>query len=220
MFIIFSIIVIIIMLFIFYRGADVPTGVVISEIERNDKFTVDKVIFKGEDGKEIYALFFKPKKEEFDVVIVLPGAEGTKESRRKYADILLEMGIGSFILDQRGIGETGGEINNFQKDFESYLNGGEVFQYLMAEDVISAASYLNNLREVDEIGVLGESMGGGNAMIAAGLDKRIKIAVIISSAGYDIGFGEVRANEFIAYINPNSYIGRISPRRLLMLHSN
>ncbi|MEK6844169.1 MAG: acetylxylan esterase [Nanoarchaeota archaeon] len=195
------------------------TGNVIGEIEKNESYIVSKVVFDGDDGKKIYGLFFEPLKKKFDVVIVLPAAAGTKESRRFYGEILAEMGYGSLILDQRGIGETDGQVNSFKEDFEAFLGKRDVHQFLMARDAVKAVDFLQDFKNVDEIGVLGESMGGRNAIISGGLDDRIKIALIISSAGYRGGFGNKEADEFLAYINPNSYINQIVPRRLLMLHS-
>ena len=67
------------------------TGNVVNEGDYN----IEKVVFKGVDGKEIYGLFYGPLKEEFDSVVVLPGAEGTKESRKYYAEILIDAGYGA-----------------------------------------------------------------------------------------------------------------------------
>ncbi len=188
-------------------------------IEQNSSFEVYKIIFKGDDGKEIYALLFAPHQKKFDLVIVLPGAGGTKESRRTYAEIIGMMGYGSLILDQRGIGETNGPMNSLQEDFQVFLSGGDPHQFLMARDVVSAVDVLKKIKQVRDIAVLGESMGGRNALIAAGLDPRIKAAIIISAAGYSGSTGNVEGDKFLAYINPNSYIGKVSPRRVLMLHA-
>lgn len=195
------------------------SGKVVEVIE-GENFSISKIIFYGEDGKEIYALFYRPNRDNFDVVIVLPAGAGTKESRGFYGEMLAEIGYGALILDQRGIGETDGNIPSLEEDFyQNFINGKESFQILTAKDVVKAIDYLNSLKEVNEVGVLGESMGGRNAIIAAGLDNRIKTAIIISSAGYSASFSDARLNEFFSYINPDSYVIRIGPRRILMLHS-
>ena len=209
---------VVILLFLFSNTKE-DIGNVGELIERNESFNVYKSVFKGDDGKEIYALLFAPLKESFDVIVVLPAAGGTKESRRFYGEILAEIGYGAFILDQRGLGETNGNFPSFQEEFNSFLNGKSVFQFLMAKDAVSAINLLENFKGIERFGVLGESMGGRNAIIAAGLDNRIKTAIIISSAGYKGGLGSKEGDEFLAYINPDNYVGKISPRRLLMLHS-
>ncbi len=217
--IIFSLLLIILIFLFFVFSNKEITGKVIEEvIEKNSSFLVSKIVFNGDDGKEIYGLFFKPLKDKFDVIVVLPAAAGTKESRRFYGEILAKGGYGALILDQRGIGETDGNVPSLQEDFQNFVEGKESFQILTAKDVVRAVDFLESFREVDEAGVLGESMGGRNAMIAAGLDERIKIAVVVSSAGYFTSVNDVRANEFLSYINPNSYIVKIKGR-LLMLHS-
>ncbi len=188
-------------------------------IESNEQYTLSKVVFKGEDGKNVYALFFAPNKQAFDVVIVLPAAGGTKESRKWYGNLLGGAGYGSLIIDQRGVGETGGYVNSLQQDFASFQRKERVHQMLMATDVSNAADYLKKSGRVKNLAVLGESMGGRNAVIAAALDSRLKTAIIISSAGYSRNTGSPEGDQFLEFINPNSYISKISPRRLLMLHA-
>lgn len=196
-------------------------------LEKDSNYSTEKLVFNSK-GKEIYSLLFIPSREKealekFPVVIVLPGAEGTKESRKNYGEIFSEIGYATLILDQRGIGETGGEVNSMQQDFDEFASGNKdkISQYTMAQDVLSAASALSQIKEINKkkIVVLGESMGGRFAIISAALDKRIKAAIIISSAGYNFRAGNKLQDDFISYINPNSYISRISPRQLLMLHS-
>lgn len=188
-------------------------------IEKNKSFSVSKVVFKGDDGKDIYGLFYAPYKDSFDVVIVLPAGGGTKESRRFYNEMLADWGYGSFIFDQRGIGETDGYINSLQDDFQAFFRKERVDQFLMAEDVVNAVDEVEKAGNIGKIAVIGESMGGRNAIIAGALDKRILGVIAISSGGYRADAGSAEGNEFLSYINPNSYAGKISPRRLLMLHA-
>lgn len=188
-------------------------------IEKNENFSVSKVVFKGAEGKDIYGLFFIPNKKEYNVVIVLPAAEGTKESRRFYAELFLEMGYGALILDQRGIGETDGEMLSFADDLYAFTKREGTNQILMALDAVKAAGFLKNVKDVKNIAVLGESMGGRTAIIATALNETIKGAIIISSAGLFGSLGNDVADQYLSFINPNSYIGKISPRRILMLHS-
>jgi len=188
-------------------------------IEENENFSVSKVVFKGAEDKDIYGLFFIPNKEEYNVIIVLPGAEGSKESRRFYAEMLLEMGYGALILDQRGIGETDGEMLSFADDLYAFTKREGTNQILMALDTVKAAGFLKNVRGVKNIAVLGESMGGRTAIIATALNETIKGTIVISSAGLFGSLGNDVADQYLSFINPNSYIGKISPRRILMLHS-
>jgi len=181
-------------------------------------YGMENVSFRASDGKEIHGLFYLPGKENFNVVIVLPGGGGTKESRGFYGEILAREGYGALILDQRGIGETGGTLRSFADDYYAYVGGQEVEQILMAKDVSSAVNFLEGDERVLGVGVLGESMGGRYGIIATGADKRIRGMITISSAGFN-GKGDSFTQKYLEIINPNSYIGTISPRRLLMLHA-
>ena len=222
-FVFFVVVLLVVVFFAFSRNKSIG-GLAASDVgdfKEDKKFDISKVVFKSEDGKDVYALFFKPsqpKGEKFNVVIVLPGAEGTKESRSYYGEMLAWMGYGAFILDQRGIGETGGVVAGLQEDFQKFLKGKEGDQFLMVKDVLSGVDFLDGIAEVDEISVLGESMGARYGIIAAALDERIKAVIVISSAGFLESLGSDMVDNYLAYINPNTYIGMISPRRILMLH--
>jgi dienelactone hydrolase len=191
-------------------------------LETNSSYSEEKVIFSSH-GKDIYGLLIVPKqKVNVPAIIVLPAAAGTKESREWYGQMFLEMGYATLILDQRGIGETDGQIVDLQKDYEAYRKNEAVFQNLFIEDVINAVNVLLKIKGIDKdrIAVLGESMGGRYAIIAAAEDKRLKASFIISSSGFRVTEVDYYFNQFVASINPNEYISKISPRRVVMFHSD
>lgn len=191
-------------------------------LEKNSSYTKERVIFDS-NGKNIYGLLIIPNsKTKTPAVIVLPAAAATKESREWYGKKFMEMGYSTIILDQRGIGETSGHVPGITEDYDLFLNGKWVFQELFVEDVIKAVDVLSKIKEIDSkrIVVIGESMGGRYAIIAAARDKRLKAAFIISSSGYRGDYGDEDFNSFIASINPNEFIGKITPRKVIMFHSD
>lgn len=211
-------IIIAVILFVFFYTKD-NKNIVGKVVEENENFSVSKVIFKGAEGKDIYGLFFIPNKKEYDAVIILPGAEGSKESRRFYGEMLIEMGYGALILDQRGIGETGGELLSFADDLYAFSKREGTNQAFMALDAVKAVGFLKEIKGVRDVAILGESMGGRTAIIATALNETIKGVIVISSAGLFGSLGNDVADQYLSFINPNTYIGKISPRRILMLHS-
>ncbi len=98
-----------------------------------------------------------------------PGWLGLRDAKlyQPYHDGLLAAGFGVFTLDYRGFGDSEG-------------NGTFLDPRLQVEDIRSAVTYLETRSEIDSrrIGVFGSGgTGGGNAVMAAGLDGRIRAVV-------------------------------------------
>jgi hypothetical protein len=98
-------------------------------------------------------------------VIVLGGVSGFSEREIEYAGLLARHGYGALLLNLRGQGDSEGD---------AVLWGwwGEV-------DVVAGVEYLANRPDVDaeRIGVLGMSVGGEQAISAAGIDHRLRAVV-------------------------------------------
>jgi len=62
-------------------------------------------------------------------------------------------------------------------------------------------------------------MGGRYAIITAAIDKRLKGAVIISSSGFHVKNENLSYTPYLLSIDPDSYISKISPNYIFMLHS-
>lgn len=191
-------------------------------LENNNSFIKERLIF-DDGGKNIYGLLVIPNSDKkVPAVIVLLAAAGTKESRAWYGNMFLDMGYATLILDQRGIGETDGYVPSIPQDYDSFRDTGTSFQSLFVTDVRKSVDVLLQIKEIDSkrIVVLGESMGGRYAIIAAAKDKRLKAAFVVSSAGYRGSYGDADFDRFIASINPNEYISKIAPRKVVMFHSD
>lgn len=82
---------------------------------------------------------------------------------------LAASGIASLRFDARGCGESG-------------TRGRTHPAWEWIEDIFSAVSWAETLPEIaaDRIGVVGMSMGGGAAVIAAALDRRLKAIVALA----------------------------------------
>src|SRR3990172_1208514 len=102
-------------------------------------------------------------------VVQGPGWLGLRDAKlyQPYHDALLAAGIAVLVFDYRGFGDSEGDA--------AYLDPrGQV------EDYRSAATYLETRADIDSarIGAFGSgATGGGNAIMAAGLDPRFKAIV-------------------------------------------
>jgi dipeptidyl aminopeptidase/acylaminoacyl peptidase len=128
------------------------------------------VIFYSE-GQQIAGLWRIPDDGAgpFRAIVQGPGWLGLKDAKLyvRYHEALTEAGFGVLIFDYRGFGESGGDTG--------YLSPAWQLQ-----DLVNAVTYLTTRSDVvaDAIGVFGSGgTGGGNAVLLAAADARIKAAV-------------------------------------------
>ncbi|GFG51500.1 peptidase S15 [Mycolicibacterium agri] len=105
----------------------------------------------------------------FRAIVQGPGWLGLKDSKLyvRYHEALTEAGFGVLIFDYRGFGDSEGDR-------------GMISPAWQLQDLINAVTYLTTRDDVvaDAIGVFGSGgTGGGNAVLLAAADPRIKAAV-------------------------------------------
>ncbi len=197
------------------------------EIILNDTtdFTLSKIIYESK-GERIYALLRVPKTgSKVPAMVMLPGALVTKEGQQRIAEFFQKNGFATLALDERGNGgETQGGITGMEAEYISYMNGAEPVSHLMVFDALRAFDILCEQDKIDKtkIGFYGESMGGRFAIIAAALEPRAKFLIGVSTSGYGSGkqvFNDANIARFYASIDPDSYVGRIAPRNVILVHA-
>ena len=102
-------------------------------------------------------------------VVQGPGWLGLRDAKlyQPYHDALVEAGFGVLVLDYRGFGDSEGEARLLDPATQ-------------VEDIVNAVTFLASREEVDasRLGAFGSGgTGGGNAIMAAGLDARIRAVV-------------------------------------------
>jgi dipeptidyl aminopeptidase/acylaminoacyl peptidase len=85
------------------------------------------------------------------------------------ARVLHHAGFSVLLYDARGHGGSG--------------QSGPITIRKMGEDIIASVEYLVSRNDIDpsNIGVLGSSMGGSSAIVAASIDDRIRAVVTVSA---------------------------------------
>lgn len=188
-----------------------------------DTLLINRIIYQSKGGN-VYGLLVLPKEasEQLPGIILLPGAGVGKESELELAKKIAELGAVVLAIDQRGVGETNGNFPSLDEDYASFLAAKEPYQHLMVYDALRAYDLLYSAPFVDSkrIIIAGESLGGRIAIIAAAIDRNIKGALVISSAGFDFKGGtDEKKNAFIKSIDSEHYIELITPRKLVMMHN-
>ncbi len=198
---------------------------IILKINETENYTINKISFEGKpflnQPATIYGLIFLPKnKDKVPGIVMLPGG-GVKKEDEPAAKVFAEMGYAVIVIDQRGIGETGGYYPNYDQDRAIFQEKEEPIQFLSVNDALKAVDVMCQINSVDKnkLVIAGASMGGRYAMIAATLDSRISGALIISSSGFNIIHTDMKDDPYFLAIDPDRYIKDISPRKIVMLHS-
>jgi len=192
-------------------------------INETESLTISRIIFPSRKGN-IYSLLVLPKSisEHIPGIVLLPGVGVGKESELELAKKIAELGAAVLVIDQRGVGETGGIFPSLDQDYESFLKAQEPYQHLMVYDALRAYDLLYSAPFVDpdRIIIAGESLGGRVAIIAAAIDRNIKGVLVISSAGFDFkAKGDLKKDVYLLSIDSDHYIEQISPRKIVMIHN-
>ena len=121
------------------------------------------VAFRTADGVRLSAWYVPPRNGA--AVVLLPGAGSTRTVVLGQAAVLARHGYGTLLVDTRGHGRSGGRAMDF-----GWWGG---------RDITAAVSYLTRQPGVQagKIAMLGESMGGEQAIAALGTDPRIRAVV-------------------------------------------
>jgi pimeloyl-ACP methyl ester carboxylesterase len=130
------------------------------------------VEFRTADGIRLSAWYIPARNGA--AVVLLPGSGSTRTAVLGQAAILARHGYGALLVDGRGHGLSGG----YAMDFGWW--GGR--------DLAAAVSFLARQPGVlaGKIAVLGESMGGEQALAAAGADPRIGAVVAEGATGQQL----------------------------------
>jgi hypothetical protein len=194
----------------------------VSPVEDTPEYTVEEGSYTSY-GDEVFALLRVPKNvSRPPVVIVLPAASINKEADSDMAKALASWGYASLTLDERGNnGKTAGPSPmDLNGGYQAFTGGGDPVQYRQAYDVLLAYDAVRSMPGLDgeNVVVLGESMGGRFAIMAAALEPSIKGAVVVSSGPYGIQGDDEPSRRFMRSIEPASYLSRLPPRKLIMFH--
>jgi dienelactone hydrolase len=192
-------------------------------LSHNGSLEIYSIQFKSrkflDSEATVYGLLVMPQGKNVPGLVLLPGGGVTKESELPLALKIADLGYAVLTIDQRGVGETDGLYPPYEQDYQYFLQGKEPIQHLSVYDALASFDILSSIKNVDKnsIGIIGESMGGRYAMIAAALEPRITGFIGISTAGFNMHNSQ--GNPYLFSIDPDKYIAKISPRPFFMMHS-
>ncbi len=127
------------------------------------------VAFRTADGVRLSAWYIPARNGA--AVVLLPGAGSTRTAVLGQAAVLARHGYGALLVDGRGHGRSGGHSMDF-----GWWGG---------RDIAAAVSFLARQPGIQagKIALLGESMGGEQALAAMGADPQIRAVVAEGATG-------------------------------------
>jgi dienelactone hydrolase len=130
------------------------------------------VAFHTADGVRLSAWYIPARNGA--AVVVLPGSGSTRTAVLPQAAVLARHGYGTLLLDGRGHGRSGGHAMDFG--------------WWGDRDITAAMSFLSRQPGIRpaKIAVLGESMGGEQALAAMGTGPRIHAVVAEGATGMQL----------------------------------
>jgi uncharacterized protein len=192
-------------------------------IEDTANCSLEKISYYSFDTT-VYGLLRIPKNvSEPPVLVVLPAATVSKEADSAMARALCSWGYASLTLDERGNGgeTTGSSPMDFSTGYNKYRSGDMPAQYAQIYDVLLGYDYVQSRKDLDggNVSVLGESMGGRFAVVAAGIEPGFKAAFVVSSSPYGLDAGNnLDVMRFVDSVEPATYLKHLPPRKLVMFH--
>jgi fermentation-respiration switch protein FrsA (DUF1100 family) len=157
-------------------------------------------------------------------IVLLPGATVTKEREQGLAKYLADLGYATLTLDQRNLGAI-----DAKSDLQLFMEAKEPTEHKKVYDALAAAEILRAQPGIDPDRIIyaGESNGGRYAIIACALDAKARGVLAISTSGYGTDAAVAKAGltdkdtiRFYRSIDPETYLSKITPRPLAMIHSS
>jgi dienelactone hydrolase len=202
-----------------------PLDVKFSKVEEDQGVRRERLSFQSTPGVRVTGLLFNASSAPGTKPpgLVLLGAEPTgKDSpfRVQTATLLSRAGWTALSIDLQYFGERSTQFlttYSEQEKHDKLYNTPSVYLGWMTQNVKDIRRAIDVLieRGVDpaRIGIVGSSRGGIVASIAAGVDRRLAPVVLLFAGHFD-----AQETNHQGAACPANYIGRISPRPLLMIN--
>jgi dienelactone hydrolase len=153
-------------------ATNLPPGPLGSATPATYGLSYQAVAIRTADGVRLSGWYIPPRNGA--AVVVLPGSGSTRTAVLSQAVVLARHGYGALLVDTRGHGRSGGHAMDFG--------------WWGDRDIAAAVSFLARQPAVHtgRIGLVGESMGGEQALGAIGADPRIRAVVAEGATGQQL----------------------------------
>lgn len=141
-----------------------PEGEVTEETPESHGLDYDEIKFETGNDITLKGWYIPAREgERNDCVILAPGKGENRWDMLKYAPFLSDAGFDVLLFDPRSTGLSGGDRYGFG--------------YFESKDLVNAADYLLEEKNVDEVALFGRSAGATASLLAAREDDSIEVVV-------------------------------------------
>ncbi len=212
-----------------------------STVEETAQYTVIKVVYRSARDQKVPAFLVLPKNRgegKLPCVILMHGLGGDKRMFQMLWGPLTQAGYALFAIDAQYHGERKPNDNIPFFGLYPYRTRDALIQTVI--DLRRGVDYLETRPEIDpkRIGYIGASMGGILGAIFAGVDTRVQAPILLVAGGdWKILMEKSslslwkdlmqknpeQANEALRImdvVDPINWVGRISPRPVLMINGD
>lgn len=179
----------------------------------------------NDGSSDVYAFIAEPVDTKARAAVVFASGAGVPADRHlERATEYAKDGIVFMAVDIRGNGgkTEGYAFTGIDTDYKYFSRGVTPQYYKIIFDLCAAQKYIAGIYGPDlPIYAAGSSNGGRYACVAAAIDEGFAGFVGISTSAYvyEEGKGNAGMDIFVRSINPDTYIGKIAPREVYILHS-
>ncbi|MGH9533009.1 MAG: alpha/beta hydrolase [Terriglobales bacterium] len=203
-----------------------PFDLRLLDVEEQGGIRREHLSFESTPGARVFANYYRAAvvQERADNIILLHGGTPPgkdSQSTRVIAELLTRAGWSVLAIDLPHFGERSTDLlKTFTEEekHEKLYNQPSAYLAWMTQivkDVSRSIDLLIEQRDADpkRIGLVGISRGAIVGAVVGGAERRLGTVVLLYGAHYD-----AQENNHLPAACPANYIGRISPRPLLMIN--
>ena len=211
----------------FAYDRDLPFETQSLEVKEHEGIRKEHLSFMSTPGERVYANLYSavsPFSEKEPALIYIHGGVGMGKDVPRFdvvARLLVRAGWKILFIDMKFFGERRTDFlktfSEEEKHQKLYNNPSAYLTWVIqnVKDIKRSIDFLIGERSVDpgRIGLIGFSRGAQVGTIAAGVEQRLSPVVLLWGGHFDL-----LEQEHKGPACPANYIGRISPRPLLMIN--
>ena len=167
-----------------FKAKKRPLNLMIEAIQEHENVRVQDIVFEGYDDQKLHGFILRPieQKPRYTVIIHY---HGYSYHRGEIKDFLpyLDAGYAVISFDIRNQGGKSGPFDS-EVMFQGLAHQNDFYYRKVYTDAVKAIDIVHEMPDLDNqrIALTGFSQGGAMALVAAGLDRRVKAVLVEAPA--------------------------------------
>lgn len=211
----------------FKYDKDLPFEIQILNVKEHEGIRKEHLSFLSASNERVFANLYSASEtssERDPALIFLHGGGATGKDQPRYevySELLARAGFKTLVIDLKYFGERSTDLlmtfGEKEKHEKLYNKHSAYLSWMIqnVKDISRSVDFLIDQRGADpeHISLIGFSRGAVVAAVAGGAEQRLSSVVLLHGGHFD-----AMEKEHLPAACPSNYIGRISPRPLLMIN--